>query len=121
MAQKKPLPGVKRLSRTLTASVEELADSFPIKKPPPPPPPPPLSTQKLERVMRNRADELLTVPVYNARTLRSLRSAVADVTFPPHKPPPPPPPPFTSAKVARYLHTLANLLEKNRKAGVRKG
>lgn len=119
MAQKKPSPGVKRLNRTLAASVEEAADSFPIKKPPPPPPPPPITTQKLERIMRNRADELLDVPVYNAKTLKSLQSAVGDVTFPPHKPPPPPPPPYTSAKVGKYLHTLANLLEKSRKAGPR--
>jgi hypothetical protein len=120
VAKKKSSPGVKRLSQALTASFEELSDSFPIKKPPPPPPPP-LSTQKLETHMRRRADELLKVPGVNARTLKRLRSAVEDETFPPHKPPPPPPPPFTAAKVGKYLHTLANMLEKSRKAGRRKG
>ncbi len=118
MAQKKPSPGVKRLHSALAASVEDLADSFPIKKPPPPPPPP-LSTQSLERVMRSRASELVRVPKLNRKTLQHLRDAVEDVTFPPHKPPPPPPPPYTSAKVAKYLNSLARVLEKSRKAGGR--
>ncbi|HKV74049.1 MAG TPA: hypothetical protein VJN95_05995 [Gemmatimonadales bacterium] len=110
---RKTSPKVKRLSKAMTHSVKKLSESFPIKPPPPPPPPPPITVQKLAVLLRRRAKELKGVPVYTAKDLRILRTAVAETTFPPHKPPPPPPPPPISPQsVARYLETLAKSLKK---------
>lgn len=115
MARKTP-PKVKRLSKSLTVTVQKLASSFPIKKPPPPPPPPPITLPKLETLLRRRAVELRRVPVYTAKDLRNLRTAVAAITFPPHKPPPPPPPPpIDPTSVARYLDRLAKSLRDHAK------
>jgi hypothetical protein len=111
---KKPSPKVKRLSKSMTRTVKLLATSFPIKKPPPPPPPPPITLKKLETLLRRRAAELRGIPVYTAGDLRSLRAAVTEITFPPHKPPPPPPPPpISPMSVARYLDRLAKLLREH--------